>query len=52
MPLTKNVKKNIHELLADNNKPGKQKGNNGKKRSLKQILAISIHAAGKPTNKS
>ena len=52
MPLTKNVKRNIHELLADNKKSGKAKGNNGKKRSLNQIIAISYHAAGKSNNKS
>lgn len=51
MPLTQNVKRNIHELLADNKKPGKEKGNKGKKRSLNQIMAISYNAAGK-SNKS
>ncbi len=51
MPLTKNVKKNIKELYADNQKSGKEKGANGKKRSLKQILAISYSAAGKSNQK-
>ena len=45
MPLTKNVKGNIKELLADNKKTGKERGANGKKRSLKQIFAISYAAA-------
>jgi hypothetical protein len=52
MPLTSNVKQNIKELYADNQKTGKAKGANGKKRSLKQILAISFNAAGKSDNKS
>ena len=45
MPLTNNVKQNIKELLADNKKSGKERGANGKKRSLKQIFAISYSAA-------
>lgn len=52
MPLGTSVKKNIKELYADNQKPGKEKGANGKKRSLKQILAISFNAAGKSNKKS
>ena len=52
MPLTNNVKQNIKELLADNKRPGKAKGANGKKRSLNQILAISYNAAGKSNKKS
>ncbi len=47
MPLTGNVKQNIKELLADNKKKGKARGANGKKRSMKQIIAISYHAAHK-----
>lgn len=47
MPLTKNVSKNIKELYADNKKSGKARGANGKPRSRKQIIAISLHAAGK-----
>lgn len=51
MPLTKNVGKNIKELLADNKKKGKAKGANGKKRSKAQIIAISLNAAGKSKKK-
>ncbi len=51
MPLTRNVKQNIKELYADNKKSGKEKGANGKKRSLKQIIAISFSAAGKSNKK-
>ena len=47
MPLSKNVLKNIKELYADNKKAGKAKGNNGKKRSRKQIIAIAISASKK-----
>ncbi len=52
MPLGPNVKQNIKELYADNQKSGKEKGANGKKRSLKQIVAISLNAAGKSNKKS
>lgn len=51
MPLTTNVKQNIKELLKDNKKSGNAMGNNGKKRSLKQIFAISYSAAGKNNKK-
>lgn len=51
MPLGKNVGKNIKELIADNKKKGKAKGANGKKRSMKQIIAISLNAAGKSKKK-
>ncbi len=47
MPLTKNVSKNISELYRDNMKKGKEKGAGGKPRSRKQIIAISLKAAGK-----
>lgn len=47
MPLTKDVGKNIRELRADNRKKGKARGAGGKPRSEKQILAISLRAAGK-----
>jgi hypothetical protein len=47
MPLGKNIKKNFHELYADNKKSGKAKGANGKVRSRKQIIAIALNAAGK-----
>lgn len=50
MPLTKNVAKNIRELVADNKKKGKARGAGGKKRSMKQIVAISLSAAGKSKN--
>lgn len=32
---------NVKELIKDNNKSGKEKGANVKKRSMKQILAIA-----------
>lgn len=51
MPLTKNVGKNIKELLKDNKKKGKARGANGKPRSRKQILAIALNAAGKSKKK-
>lgn len=51
MPLTKNPQQNIKELLKDNKKSGKTMGANGKKRSLKQIFAISYDAAGKSNKK-
>lgn len=47
MPLGKNVKKNIKELIADNKKSGKAKGANGKKRPMKQIVAIAYSASKK-----
>ena len=47
MPLGKDVGKNIRELKADNKKKGKKRGAGGKLRSQKQILAISLSAAGK-----
>lgn len=47
MPLGKNVSKNIKELIADNKKKGKAKGAGGKARPMKQIIAISLNAAGK-----
>ena len=45
MPLLKgkkNIGKNIKELKADNLKKGKAMGANGKKRPMKQILAIAL----------
>lgn len=47
MPLGKSVKKNIKELVADNKKSGKARGAQGKKRPMKQIIAIAYSAAGK-----
>lgn len=45
--LGKNVGKNIKELKKDNMKKGKARGAGGKPRSQKQIIAISLNAAGK-----
>lgn len=45
MPLGKNVKANIQELIKDNKRKGKARGANGKKRPLKQIIAIAYAAA-------
>jgi hypothetical protein len=47
MPLGTDVSKNISELSADNKKKGKERGDNGKQRSRKQIIAIALNAAGK-----
>lgn len=47
MPLGRSVSKNIRELVADNKKKGKARGAGGKKRPMKQILAIALSAAGK-----
>jgi len=49
MPLLKgkkNIGKNIRELRADNKKKGKARGIGGKKRPMKQIIAISLRMAG------
>lgn len=51
MPLGKDVSKNISELYKDNAKSGKAKGANGKPRSRKQIVAIAIASAKRPTGK-
>lgn len=47
MPLGKSVKNNIKELIADNKKKGKSMGANGKKRPMKQIVAIAYYASKK-----
>jgi len=47
MPLGKNVSKNIRELMKDNKKKGKARGQGGKPRSRKQIIAIALSEAGK-----
>ena len=47
MPLGKDIGANIKELRQDNKKKGKEKGQNGKVRSEKQILAISLESARK-----
>lgn len=41
----KNIGKNITELKKDNLKKGKARGANGKKRPMKQIIAISLSKA-------
>jgi len=46
MPLSKGKTKkafvsNVKELIKDNKKSGKARGANGKKRPMKQILAIA-----------
>lgn len=55
MPLKKgkkNISSNIRELVADNKKTGKAMGANGKKRPMKQIIAIAISAATKTKKKN
>jgi hypothetical protein len=47
MPMGKDVSKNIKELYRDNDKKGKERGANGKKRSRKQIIAIALSLAKK-----
>lgn len=47
MPLGKSISKNIKELVSDNKKKGKSMGANGKKRPMKQIVAIAYSAAKK-----
>lgn len=54
MPLLKgkkNIGKNIKELVKDNLKKGKAMGANGKKRPMKQIIAIAMNVAGKTKKK-
>ena len=43
--LQKAVSKNVRELMADNKKSGKERGNKGKPRSRSQILAIAYAKA-------
>ncbi len=47
MALGKSVKKNIKELVLDNKKTGKARGAGGKKRPMKQIVAIAYSASRK-----
>lgn len=48
----KNIGYNIKELKADNLKKGNAMGANGKKRPMKQIVAIALSQAGvKKSNK-
>jgi hypothetical protein len=56
MPLAKGTSKKaiesrFHELYADNKKKGKARGANGKVRSRKQIIAISLSKQGKKKGK-
>lgn len=37
------IKARFHELYADNKKEGKERGENGKVRSRKQIIAIALN---------
>lgn len=43
----KTISANIRELMADNKKKGKARGQGGKPRSRKQIIAIALTVAGK-----
>jgi hypothetical protein len=43
----KTISANIRELVRDNKKTGKARGQGGKPRSRKQILAIALSVAGK-----
>jgi len=48
MPLfkgKKNIGRNVKELMKDNTRKGKARGNKGKPRSKSQILAIALHKA-------
>jgi len=41
----------FHELKADNEKSGKERGANGKPRSRKQQIAIALQKVGKSKKK-
>lgn len=43
----KTISRNIKELVKDNKKSGKEKGAYGKKRPMKQIIAIALTKAKK-----
>lgn len=43
----KTISSNIRELVRDNKKTGKARGQNGKVRSRRQIIAIALTVAGK-----
>lgn len=45
------IGKVMHELKADNEKKGKERGANGKPRSRKQQIAIALSKAGKSKKK-
>lgn len=47
MPLKGSVSNIIKELIKDNKKKGKARGNKGKKRPMKQIIAIALSKTGK-----
>ena len=51
MPLGRSVSQNISELVKDNKNKGKARGANGKKRPMKQIIAIALSQAGKSKKK-
>lgn len=51
MPLGNNISDNIRELVADNKKAGKERGQNGRIRKRKEIIAIAINAAKRGKNK-
>ena len=44
---SKTISANIRELMKDNKKKGKARGQGGKPRSRKQIIAIALSEAGK-----
>lgn len=53
MPLKgKSPKAVMHELKEDNKKKGKERGQGGKPRSRKQMIAIMLNVTGKSNNKS
>lgn len=45
------LEKAFHELKADNQKSGKERGVNGKPRSRKQMIAIALTKTGKSKKK-
>lgn len=53
MPLKKSMsaKKIMHELKLDNQKKGKARGQGGKPRSRKQMVAILLSVKGKSRKK-